>query len=221
MLRGALVVLGSYLTAAMPVAYLAARLLGGVDLRERGSRNVGASNVWQSVSKAAVVPVGLAEIAQGLAGPALAKTTGHGPGVQSAAGVAAVAGHNWSPYLGFTGGRGVGHAIGVMLAISWPALGTFIAISLFGVRREQIPQFVGLGIAAAPVVARLFGQPAGIVRGLAAIAGLIFAKRLLTNDPAPPRGANLGRVLMNRLLYDRDVTERDEWVRQGPEPETA
>ncbi|MEX0785380.1 MAG: glycerol-3-phosphate acyltransferase, partial [Dehalococcoidia bacterium] len=137
------------------------------------------------------------------------------PGVQAAAGVAAVAGHNWSPYLGFQGGRGVAHAIGFMLAVSWPALGAFIAISLLGVRRKQIPQFVGLGILATPLVARIFGQPREIVRGLAAMAALIFAKRLLTNHPALPPGASAGRVLLNRLLYDRDTTERDEWVRRG------
>lgn len=215
MLRSALIVIGSYLTAAMPVAYLTARLLGGVDLRTTGSKNVGASNVWQSASRAAVVPVGLAEIAQGLAGPALARTTGESPGVQAAAGVAAVAGHNWSPYLGFSGGRGVGHAIGFMLAVSWPALGAFIAISLLGVRRKQIPQFVGLGILAAPAVSRVFGQPREIVRGLGIMAALIFAKRLLTNDPSLPPGAPAARVLTNRLLYDRDTTDRDGWVRQG------
>ena len=58
MLAAVLIVLGSYLIGGVPVAYLVGRLRG-VDIREYGSRNVGASNVWQTVSRAAVAPVGL------------------------------------------------------------------------------------------------------------------------------------------------------------------
>jgi len=202
------IVLASYLTAAIPVAYLTAKVLRGIDLREHGSGNVGASNVWQSASKVAVVPVGLAEIGQGLAGPAFAIAGGYGPATQAAAGVAAIAGHNWSPFLGFTGGRGVAHAIGVMLAISRPALGVFIVISLIGVWLKAIPQFVGLGILAAPAVAKFARQPGEIVVGLSAVAALIFAKRLLANDGLPRDPT----VLLTRLVHDRDARERDTWV---------
>jgi len=214
MLRSIFIVAGSYLTGAIPVAYVTGRLLRGIDIREHGSKNAGASNVFQSVSRAAVVPVGLAEIAQGLAGPAFARSAGESDGVQALAGLASIAAHNWSPFLGFSGGRGVAHAIGFMLAVSKPALAAFIVISLIGVRLRRIPQFVGFGIIAAPFVARAAGQPRETVAGMAGMAGLIFAKRLLGNEP-PPEGANAGRVLLNRLLYDRDTSERDAWVRRG------
>ena len=207
-------IIGSYLIASVPVAYLTGRLLSGIDLREHGSGNVCASNIWQSASKAAVVPVGLAEIGQGLLGPVVAVVSGLGPGAQATAGVAAVAGHNWSPLLGFAGGRGVAHAIGVMLAISRQALAAFIVISLVGVRVRAIPQFVGLGVLSTPIVARLTRQPAEIVAGLAAIAALIFAKRLMANAPPAP-DAHRGRVLVNRLLYDRDTSDRDIWIAHG------
>jgi glycerol-3-phosphate acyltransferase PlsY len=212
-MRAIVVVLGSYLTSAIPVAYITARLLRGIDLRKHGSGNVGASNIWQSASKPAVVPVGLAEIAQGFAGPAAAIAGGHGPATQAAAGVAAVAGHNWSPFLGFTGGRGVAHAIGVMLALSRQALAVFIVVSLIGVRLKAVPQFVGLAILSAPLIARVTRQPGEIVAGLAAVAGLIFAKRLLANDGLPKH--DRAAVLTNRLLYDRDARERDSWVSEG------
>jgi glycerol-3-phosphate acyltransferase PlsY len=208
------IILGSYLLASVPVAYITGRLLSGIDLREHGSGNVGASNIWQSSTKQAVVPVGLAEIGQGLFGPAVAIASGLGPGSQAAAGVATVAGHNWSPLLGFAGGRGVAHAIGVMLAISRQALAVFIVVSLIGVRVRAIPQFVALGILSAPVVARLTRQPAEIVGGLSAIAALIFAKRFMANEPPSP-DADRGRVLINRLLYDRDTSERDAWIARG------
>ena len=213
-MRAIRTVIASYLVASIPVAYLTGRILSGIDLRKHGSGNVGASNIWQSSSKKAVVPVGLAEIGQGFIGPAAAIISGLGPGVQAAAGVAAVAGHNWSPLLRFAGGRGVAHAIGVMLVISRQALAAFIVISLIGVRVRAIPQFVGLGVLAAPVVAKLTRQPAEIIAGLAAIAALIFAKRLIANEPPPP-DIDRRRVLMNRLLYDRDTSERDVWITRG------
>ncbi len=212
-MRALLTVLGSYAFASIPIAFLTAKLLRGIDLRDHGSGNVGASNIWQSTSKPATIPVGLAEIGQGLLGPAVAVVRGHGPATQAAAGVGAVAGHNWSPFLGFAGGRGVAHAIGVMLAISRQALAAFIVISLIGVRLKAIPQFVGLGILSAPFVAKLTRQPAEIVTGLAAIAALIFAKRLLANEPPAP-DTSRSAVFVNRLLYDRDTNERDDWVTQ-------
>jgi glycerol-3-phosphate acyltransferase PlsY len=211
MLRPAAIAFLSYLTGSVNVAYLTGRLLKGIDLREHGSGNIGASNVWQSVWKPAVVPVGLAEIGQGYAGPALARATGAGEGAQALAGVLVVAGHNWSPLLGFAGGRGVSTAIGVMLAISKPALVAFTALALLGVVTKKVPQLVGLGVVAAPIAALAAGQRTPAVAGLGGVAALVFAKRLLGN--APPRaGSDRPRVLLNRLLYDRDTREREAWV---------
>ncbi len=209
MLITAAVIAGSYAIGAVPIAYLTGRVLKGVDLRRYGSGNIGPSNIWQNVSKPATVPVGLAEIGQGALGILIAKAAEQGLGVQVAAGLAALFGHNWSPFIGFYGGRGVGHAIGFMLVLSWPGLGAFIGLSLLGVALGSVPQLVGLGLLVTPVVALAAGQSRAIVAGLAAMAALIFAKRLLGNAPAVPRRD----VLLNRLLYDRDTRERERWLR--------
>jgi glycerol-3-phosphate acyltransferase PlsY len=206
---GALIIVSSYVVGAVPIAYLTGRLLRGVDIRRYGSGNVGPSNLWQNVSKQAVVPVGLAEIGQGLAGILVARAADQGLGVQVAAGLAAMLGHNWSPFIGFYGGRGVGQAIGFMLVLSWPGLGAFIGASLFGVALRAVPQFVGLGILATPFVALAAGQSKEIVAGLGGMVALIFAKRLLGNRLSLPGGP----VLLCRLLYDRDTRERETWVR--------
>jgi glycerol-3-phosphate acyltransferase PlsY len=210
MLSAALIVPGSYLIGGVSAAYIAGRILRGIDLRLYGSRNVGASNVFQTVSRAAVIPVGLLDVAQGTAGILIAKAAGEDLSVQVAAGLAALAGHNWSPFLRFSGGRGVGPAIGFMLVLSWPGLGAFVGCSLVGVARGAVPQLVGLGILVAPLAALAGGQSPEIVAGLSVIPVLVFVKRLLTNEPSLPRD---GSVLMNRLLYDRDTRERDPWVR--------
>lgn len=209
------VIIAGYLVGSVPIAYLTGRLLGGVDLRQQGSHNVGASNIWQTVSKAAVVPVGLAEIGQGMLAIVIAKLADQSLAVQVPAGLAAIAGHNWSPFLGFSGGRGVAHAIGFMLVLSWPALGSFIGVSLAGVALGAVPQFIGLAFLVAPLAALATGQAPEIVAGLAGVAALIAVKRLLTNQPAIPPGADAREVLVNRLLYDRDTRERERWVRRG------
>src|SRR5512139_1355222 len=131
MLTAVALVMASYAIGSVPVAWLAGRLRGGVDLRELGSGNVGASNVWQSASKALVVPVGLTQIGQGLAGIELAKLAGESNGVQVICGLAAIAAHDWNPWLRFRGGRGVGPAIGFMLGLAtFDALPAFIVVAV-------------------------------------------------------------------------------------------
>ncbi len=202
----------SYFVGAVPVAYLVGRTLGGVDLRRVGSGNAGASNVWQKVSRAAVVPVGIAEVLQGLAGVVFARFTGQGDGVQVLAGLAAIAGHNWSPFLRFSGGRGIGHSLGFMLVRSPAALGVFSIVSIAGVLLRGIPLAVGFGMLLAPLAAHMAGQSKAVQFGMLGMAGLVFLKRVLANDPLP-RGRGPG-LYLTRLLHDRDVREREEWVRR-------
>jgi len=76
-----------------------------------------------------------------------------------------------------------------------------------------VPQFVGLGIVVAPLAALAKGQSPEIIGGLAAMAVLVVAKRLLTNEPSLPPGHHARDVLLTRLLYDRDTREREAWVR--------
>jgi glycerol-3-phosphate acyltransferase PlsY len=209
-----LIVAGSYLLGSVPVAQLAARYTKQVDLRDVGSGNVGASNVWQSVERWLVVPVGLAQIAQGLAGVLAARLADQGAGVQAATGIAAVLAHDWNPWLGFTGGRGIGQTIGVLLGLTWPSLGVFIVVSLAGVVVGWIPQFVALALFAAPFGEIFFGDEPAAAWGAFALAAIAMAKRVLANarpGPELPRP----EVWLTRLVYDRDVRDRDAWVRRG------
>jgi glycerol-3-phosphate acyltransferase PlsY len=212
MLTAGLIVLASYLLGGVSVAYATGRLLRGIDLRQYGSGNLGPSNVWQQVSRPATIPVGLLEIGQGMIGIAVAKAADQSLGVQVAAGLAAIAGHNWSPLLRLNGGRGVGPAIGFMLVLSPLALGVFIVVSLAGVVLRVVPQFVLAGLIAAPFVALGNGQAPEIVVALSVMAALVAAKRLLTNRPSLPPGADPVEVLLCRLMLDRDTRERERWV---------
>jgi glycerol-3-phosphate acyltransferase PlsY len=214
MLQGALVVLVSYLIGAVPVAYLTGRAMRGIDIREYGSGNLGPSNIWQNVSKPATIPVGLIEIGQGMAGILIAKSLNQSLDVQVLAGIAALGAHNWCPFLGLDGGRGVAFAIGFMLVLSWPALAAFIVIALAGVLLRAVPQFVGLALISAPFWAAIAGQDPTIVAGLAGVAALILIKRVFGNDVTALFRARGGEVFLNRLLFDRDTRERERWVRR-------
>src|SRR3990170_993145 len=206
----------SYLIGAVPVAYLAGRLLSGIDLRRYGSGNVGASNVFQSVAGWAVVPVGLIEISQGMAGIGLAKLLDQEIAVQVVVGLAAVMGQTWSVYLGLTGGRGIGPSIGFMLYLAPPVLVAFTLISLAGALVRSYPLTVGLAIALTPIAGLITGSSGPVVAGCFGMAVIVFGKRLLTNRIGLPEGQDWRDLLLNRLLFDRDVREREAWVHRVP-----
>lgn len=215
MLGAAGTIIVSYLIGSIPVAWIAGRLRGGVDLREYGSGNVGASNVWQSVSKALVVPVGLAQIGQGLAGILIAKAAGEGDGVQAACGLAAIVAHNWNPWLRLQGGRGVGPAIGFLLGLATlDALPAFIVVAVAGVPFGFIPQSVALALLVTPAAAYVGGEPAATVAGCGFVAALVLLKRVLANAAPDPESPRPG-VWWNRLVFDRDIRDREAWVRRG------
>lgn len=216
MLATGAAVAAAYLIGSMPIPYLAGRLTKGIDVRQVGSGNVGASNVWQSVSKALVVPVGVAQIAQGLGAVLIAKAAGLGDGGQAAAGIAVLIANDWNPWLRFAGGRGVGQTIGVLLALAPWALGAFIVVALLGVAMKAVPQFVGLALLATPFAAAIAGQPGAIVAGCAVVAAIATLKRVLANGVPDASCARPG-VWLIRLVYDRDLRDREAWVRRGLE----
>lgn len=213
MIAAAIITL-AYVIGSIPIAWIAGRVSAGVDIREYGSGNTGASNVWQSASRALVVPVGLLQIAQGAAGVIIARASGQDTAVQLAAGLVAVVANNWNPWLGFTGGRGVGQSIGFLLAISPVALIVFIVVALIGVVLRAIPQFVALGVALAPAGALIESQGMTVVFGTLVLLALLMLKRVLANG-APASDCERPRVWLFRLVYDRDVRDRDAWVRRG------
>jgi acyl phosphate:glycerol-3-phosphate acyltransferase len=192
----------AYLLGATPTAYLAGRLARGIDLREHGSRNLGATNVYRVLGWRWAIPVALVDIAKGAVPVALfARWAGMDPWGAVALGIAAVLGHVFSPYMGFRGGKGVATALGMFLALA--PLAVAIALPVWG-GILWLTGYVSLSsvIAAAsfPVWVRL-SQPAALPAfwasvGLAAL--IVFAHR-----------ANLRRLLAgteNRFRTRKGLT---------------
>ena len=127
----ALWLLAAYLLGATPTAYLAGRLARRIDLREHGSRNLGATNVYRVLGWAWAIPVALIDIAKGAVPVALfVRWAETAPWLAIAVGIAAVLGHMFSPYVGFKGGKGVATAAGMFVALA--PLAVAIALPVWG-----------------------------------------------------------------------------------------
>lgn len=120
----ALWLLASYFLGAIPTSYLLSRYIAGIDLRQHGSGNLGATNLYRVLGWGYAVPVALFDIAKG-AIPVLvfAPQASESQLFALACGVAAIVGHVFSVFVGFRGGKGVATAAGVMLGLAPVALG--------------------------------------------------------------------------------------------------
>ena len=129
-LNAVLAILASYLLGATPTSYIAGRVGRGIDLREHGSKNLGATNVYRILGWKYAIPVALFDIAKGAVPVVLARSSPL-PWLPIALGVAAVLGHMFSPYVSFKGGKGVATAAGMFLALAPVAV--LIAIPVWAI----------------------------------------------------------------------------------------
>ena len=111
---------GGYLLGSIPFGLLLTRLAGLSDLRQIGSKSIGATNVLRTGRKDLAVLTVLLDGGKGAAAAGLAWYLG-GPDPMLAAALGAVLGHNFPIWLGFRGGKGVATSIAVLLAIAWQA----------------------------------------------------------------------------------------------------
>lgn len=139
----AAVIVGSYLIGAIPFSYIAGKAIKGVDLREHGSGNLGASNTYRILGARVAVVVLLLDVAKGffpvfLAGRLLVGT-GSVPvhWLMLSAMFAAIFGHLFSLYVKFSGGKGIATSAGAFLALCpWAFVGAFVVWSVvFAARR--------------------------------------------------------------------------------------
>ncbi len=123
-----LFVAAAYLLGSIPFGLIAGFRVKGLDIREHGSKNIGATNVSRVVGKKWGIAVLLLDAVKGYVACILPFFFGEGPGLpfQLLLGVSAILGHSFPVWLKFKGGKGVATSLGVFLAIAWiPTLITF------------------------------------------------------------------------------------------------
>ena len=125
----AVVAVSSYLIGAIPASFLMGRLVRGIDLREHGSGNLGAANTFRVLGPKAAVPVLLFDIGKGFVAVWFLSKIGNGNiWFAMLAAVTVVLGHNYSIFLRFSGGKGVGTTAGAFLALAPQSLTICIGI---------------------------------------------------------------------------------------------
>jgi glycerol-3-phosphate acyltransferase PlsY len=214
-LPNALFLLASYLLGTLPTAYIVARLAKGIDIRRYGSGSVSASNVQTHVGLRAFALVGAIDFFKGLLPVILGLWLGLDLWVVMAAGVAVVIGHDWSPYLGFVGGRGIGPSMGMLLPVAPIEVVVASLIFLAGRKHKYDAFWCILGIALLPVLALILRRPAPVVVAAAAILLLTILKRLEANR-MPVAPGQWRQVLLTRLLFDRDIWDKEAWIQRQP-----
>ena len=221
MVENVLLVVGAFLVGSIPTGYLVSKYAAGIDIRDYGSGNAGASNVIAHVGMWIGAAQGLFDcLVKGALPVLVGAYIDADPWAQGGAGIAAVVGHNWSPFLRFTGGRGVATGIGALLGLMlWRELLIMAVLSLILMRiaTRDTGLWTLMSIGLLPALAYVLGQPPEKVLAVVAIGALLVFKRLTANWEPIPQEYGVLRVLAFRILWDRDVPKRVEWTNRRPQ----
>jgi glycerol-3-phosphate acyltransferase PlsY len=166
----------SYLLGSTPTSYLIGKYLHGIDLREHGSGNLGATNAFRVLGARSAVPVVLVDIGKGLLPvwlfPGL---VAGGLGWTLAYGTAAIAGHMFSVWVGFRGGKGMATSAGVFLGLApWAVLGGLVlwCALTFGTGYVSVGS-IAAAVALPPLVALTPHTGGGTLVGFSAALALV------------------------------------------------
>ncbi len=219
-------IVAAYLIGSIPSSYLVGRMVAGIDIRDYGSGNVGASNVSLHVGKKWVAPIGIFDVsAKGIL-PVLAS----GPlfldlgfATQAIAGLAAMCGHNWPIFLRFSGGRGIAVGLGNVITFGMPLfiLWGSVPVVVFTLTpwRDSAVSWL-IATLLLPVWAlwigldlwvAIYGVGFALITIIRRVTSGGFEESLLSY-----RELTLIQLIWNRAVYDRDIASRESWIHSRP-----
>ena len=157
-------VISGYLLGSIPFAYIAGRLIKGVDIRQVGGGNVGGTNVMREVGTAAGIGVLAADIGKGTLAVLIAQWLGVSQIIIFVAGLAVVVGHSWPVFLEFSGGKGGATTIGVFFALApVPGAISFGIMLFIAFITSNLRLAMGIGIAFLPLIIWGFGGEVNLI----------------------------------------------------------
>jgi len=219
-----LLLVSAYLLGSLPTAYLAGRWGRGIDVRQYGSGNVGASNLVRLSAKWLATVVTIVDLAKGIPLIWVAQLAGLGIAQQVAIGLAAIIGHNWPVFLRFSGGRGVLTTLGVAFflplsngpLVPWALIVSLALAAIFIFILHNLPLGTIVGMATLPLVSRLTSEPLAMTLGLLAMLLLMVIRRLTAPKSSLTASVSPGELIINRLLFDRDIRDKEAWIYRQP-----
>ncbi|GAB6182203.1 glycerol-3-phosphate 1-O-acyltransferase PlsY [Desulfotomaculum defluvii] len=113
-----MIIVGAYLIGSIPFGFLLARLWKGIDIRQYGSGNIGATNVWRTLGKVPGLIVLILDMIKGISAVLLAKQLENTDIIVMGAALAVMAGHSWPLWLKFKGGKIIATGAGAILALA-------------------------------------------------------------------------------------------------------
>ena len=173
-LAGAAMVAVAFLMGAIPWGYIAGRMARDVDLRTIGSGGTGATNVLRTLGVKASAIVLALDVLKGVVPVLLARSLGLSPGWVAGSAVAAVAGHCWSPFIGFKGGKGVATGAGAAVAL-FPPLLLALPVMALVVAATKYVSLGSLATATTAVMLAVGFAAAGMLAWPSALAIVIIA----------------------------------------------
>jgi len=205
-----------YIFGSFPSAYLAGRLSKRIDIREVGSKNMGAMNVYYEVGRVEAVLVTLADLGKGIGAILLVRWLSGNPLISSfdlltgLTAAAAILGHIFPVFLKFRGGKGAATAIGILIFLMpWavPFLFIVFAVALLITRNPTFSY--SLLLIVFPFVAGFiyvdrYGEPLALVFysiGLGVFLGIQYIPRL--KEMHNKTGGDWRKVIRRRSLKER------------------
>jgi len=210
MVYGIIAVVLGYLLGSIPTAYIVTRLAKGEDVRRLGGGNVGGLNVYREVGLLPAVVVAVVDLGKGAAAVAIAYwlLDLSVPFVLAAA-LAAVVGHNWMVWLKFSGGKGMGAAIGGLLVLlplyGYPlGLAFFFAVVFIPfIITRNVALSMGVGLLALPFIAWLGMHSGMFVIYSVALGLIILAKFIPTAVAAVAKSGTVRGFIFDRGRGDK------------------
>jgi glycerol-3-phosphate acyltransferase PlsY len=152
---GAAVIVVAYLIGGIPWGVVIARLTGGPDPRTIGSGRTGGANVLRALGPRAAAASGLLDVSKGIIAVLVAIVAGGGLPLEILAAVAAIVGHSRSPFIGFSGGRGIAPGFGGLIVIH--PVAALVTIPVFAIvllvsRYSSLASLTATALAAAAIV---------------------------------------------------------------------
>lgn len=199
-----LLLIVGYIFGSVPFSYLIGHYYG-VDLRHVGTGVASPGNVWHSVGRLHGIVAVIAEVAKGIVPMLMARALLGDELSVLLVGLSAMVGHNWPVFLGFDGGRGASLGLITMLLVSyqWLGLALIPLVVLTVGLRDSAPAVLATFLLA-PVFAAMLGFPQPVVIASTGIPAITVLRRLTAPSLSEVSPSDRSRVLMNRLIFDRN-----------------